>query len=661
MDLRAYALVTVKSVDDDQRLIAGIASTPELDRVGDSVDPAGAKFAQTIPLLLHHDSRLPVGNAMLKRSADGIAFNARIPKIDEPGTLKNRVDEAWQSIKAGLIKGVSIGFRAAENGFELMKNGGLKFTDFEILELSLVAIPANASATIQTLKSYDAQHSSTTQAIPAQPAATTTQAIPAQPAATPVVKTRQGRTTVKTVAEQIKDFEATRAAKAARMSEIMQKSADEGVTLDEAQSQEYDTLESEIEQVDKHLVRLHKLESQNKAQAVAVKGTDSVQASMSRSSQPVISVRENAPPGYAMARVVIAKMASYMELKNNNNFVSAADIARQRWPSDQRVANYLTAKSAVTGGLTTDTNWATELVEPATVDFIEYLRHKTVIGKLNLQRRPFNIRTPRQTTGGAGYWVGEGKPKPLTKFHFDAVTLPYTKVAAIAVITQELARFSQPNAEGIVRDQLAAACLERLDTDLLDPDKAVSSGVNPASLTNGVTALSSAGTSAANVQTDIGNLVEQFILNRQDVSGLVLVMPNTLALALSLMLNSNSTPQFPGITMNGGSLLGIPVIASQYAASGASYGNMVIAIDQNAVALADDGGFSVDVSTEASLQMDDAPDNDASTGTGQSLVSMFQTNSIAIRAEREIHWVKLRSTAVSFMDDVNWGSIGSPV
>ena len=463
---------------------------------------------------------------------------------------------------------------------------------------------------------------------------------------------------MKTITEQIKDYEATRAAKSARMTEIMQKSADEGVTLDQAQSDEYDGLEGEVKAVDEHLVRLSRLEASNKAQAVIVKGTSPIEASASRQGFAQVSVRENTEPGIAMARVVIAKMAAYMEFRKGN-FVSAADLAEKHYRHDPRVVNYL--KTAVAGGITTDTNWATELVEPVTMDFIEYLRHKTIIGRLNLQRRPFNIRTPRQTTGGAGYWVGEGKPKPLTKFHFDAVTLPYTKVAAISVITQELARFSNPSAEAIVRNQLAAACQERLDTDLIDPDKAVSSGVNPASLTNGVTALTSSGTAAANVITDIQNLIEQFILNRQDPSGLVLVMPNTLALAASLMLTTNGQAQFPGLTMNGGNLLGIPVVASQYAASGASYGNMIIAIDQNAVALADDGGFSVDVSTEASLQMDDAPSNDATTGTGQVSVSMFQTNSIAIRAEREIHWVKLRSTAVSYMDDVNWGSIGSPV
>ncbi len=218
-----------------------------------------------------------------------------------------------------------------------------------------------------------------------------------------------------------------------------------------------------------------------------------------------------------------------------------------------------------------------------------------------------------------------------------------------------------PGAEGVVRDELMKAVVERMDTDFVDPAKAVSSGVNPASITNGLVALSSAGPSAANVLTDLQNLLNPFILANYDVSDLVLIMPNSLALVLSLMENSLGQPAFAGIGINGGTLRGIPVITSQYAASGASFGNMVIAVSAGNIALADDGSVTVDASREASIEMSDAPAGDATAGTGASMVSMFQTNSIALRAEREINWKKLRSNAVVYMDDVNWGSIGSPV
>jgi phage head maturation protease len=82
------------------------------DRDGDIVEPKGAEFKLPIPLLWQHDSRQPIGQVFYaKVTSAGIEIKARIAKVAEPGTLKDRLDEAWQSIKAGLVKGLSIGFR----------------------------------------------------------------------------------------------------------------------------------------------------------------------------------------------------------------------------------------------------------------------------------------------------------------------------------------------------------------------------------------------------------------------------------------------------------------------------------------------------------------------------------------------------------------------
>jgi hypothetical protein len=41
---RAYSILTVKAVEEDQRIIRGMATTPSPDRVGDIVEPLGVKF-----------------------------------------------------------------------------------------------------------------------------------------------------------------------------------------------------------------------------------------------------------------------------------------------------------------------------------------------------------------------------------------------------------------------------------------------------------------------------------------------------------------------------------------------------------------------------------------------------------------------------------------
>jgi hypothetical protein len=58
---RAYSVLHVKSVDAQQRVFSGMASTPEVDRMGDVIEPKGATFKNPLSLLLHHKHDLPVG------------------------------------------------------------------------------------------------------------------------------------------------------------------------------------------------------------------------------------------------------------------------------------------------------------------------------------------------------------------------------------------------------------------------------------------------------------------------------------------------------------------------------------------------------------------------------------------------------------------------
>ena len=645
---RAYSLLTIKSVDVESRVIRGMATTPSVDRVGDVVEPRGAKYQPSLPLLLFHDHKRPVGTVSLSEATDkGISFEASIPTIETPGSLRDRVDEAWDSIKSGIVKGVSIGFRALDDGVELMKSGGYRFTKIEILELSLVSVPANADATISTIKAIDTQHlaeSGTGDAdrVVAQSAVVD----PSKP------KARKGATTMKkTTAETIAALEATKLEKSAALTAIQEKVSDEGRTKDANERQSFDDLKDELAGIESELKDLRDMQAMNLAAAVPVPAAKSVETSR----PSAVTVNDpKLPPGVGFARYAMAKIRSYNEHR------SVEEIVKQMWPSHTALHAY--AKAAVPAGTTSDAVWAGPLVDQTNLasEFIEYLRPMTIVGQLDLRRVPFNIRVVGQTSGGTGYWVGQGAPKPLTSFAFNATTLLWTKVAAIAVITEELARFSSPGAEGLVRDALAGALIQRIDEDFIDPSQAGTSNVQPASVTNGVTALSSAGTSADNVRTDLMRLLATYVSSNQRSTRLALVMPDTLALGLSLMTNSLGQPEFGDIGPNGGTLRGIKVVTSQYAANASGYGNLVVAINQDEVFLADDGAVSIDVSREASLQMLDNPTNASSTATPTTAVSMFQTNSIAIRAERFINWAKRRSEAVAYMDDVNWGSVGSP-
>lgn len=152
---RAYSVLEVKELDDDKRILTGIATTPATDRMDDIVEPKGAVFKLPLPLLWQHRHDQPIGNVTRATvKADGIEVVAQIAKIEDAGNLKDRLDEAWQSIKAGLVRGFSIGFQPLESS-EIEGSWGRRFTKWSWHELSAVTIPANAEATIQSIKSID--------------------------------------------------------------------------------------------------------------------------------------------------------------------------------------------------------------------------------------------------------------------------------------------------------------------------------------------------------------------------------------------------------------------------------------------------------------------------------------------------------------------------
>lgn len=157
MTMKAWSLLEVKQVDDERREIHGMATTPTVDRMDDVVDPEGVVYRGPVKLHLYHKHDLPVGRVTFERpTKKGIPFKATIPDVSEAGTVRERVNEAWHSVKYRLLDAVSIGFSPLEGGVELLKSGGLLFKKWEMLELSLVGVPANPEAVITAFKSADA-------------------------------------------------------------------------------------------------------------------------------------------------------------------------------------------------------------------------------------------------------------------------------------------------------------------------------------------------------------------------------------------------------------------------------------------------------------------------------------------------------------------------
>lgn len=663
---RAYSLLEIKALDESKREITGIATTPEPDRVGDVVEPLGAKFAAELPLLWQHQHDKPVGTAKFgKPTKTGIPFTATLPIIDEPGALKDLVDMAWQSVKAKLVRGVSIGFRAIEYSF--IENGGVRFSETEIFELSLVTIPANASASIHSIKSIDtalraasgteAQGDDEAGRKPVSPGVSGTKK---QPATGGFFYARTKGKNTMNVQEQIKALEDKRAALTNERTTIQTKAVDEGRTKDAQEQERFAEITAEVDAINKELEDLRVMEKDLIAAAKPVKGQSDVEAQGSRGQAPVsVKNTQKLEKGIAFARAAKCLALGHLEHRD------AIQIAKSLYGDQESIVHAtqrLVTKAAVAAATTENATWAGALVGDETsvfADFVEYLRPQTVLGRFgqggipSLRRVPFRTPLIGQTSGGDGYWVGEGQAKPLTKFDFSRTTLEPLKVANIAVATMETVRDSSPAADEIIRDQLAAALRQRLDLDFIDPDKAAVANVSPASILNGVAGIASSGTDADAIRTDIKALFGAFIAaNNAPTSG-VWLMPATTALALSLMMNPLGQSEFPGISMTGGTLFGLPVIVSEYIPSDSS-GALVALVNASDIYVGDEGGIDLSMSTEASLQMDSAPDNPTTATTV--LVSLWQRNLVGFRAERSINWARRRPSAVAYLTGVNWGA-----
>lgn len=454
-------------------------------------------------------------------------------------------------------------------------------------------------------------------------------------------------------AEQIAAFEQKRASLVAANEAIMAKSAEDGTTLDEQQQEDFDGNEADIEAIDSHLKRLRSMEKAAIETARPINGQTEKQGTESRVPASVIRTAPKAAPGIMFARLARAKALARLDGE------SVRVKTRELYGEDSPVYGLLT-KAAVPAANTGDSDWAGNLVSEeggVFADFVEYLRPRTILGRFgsdgipSLRRVPFRVPLVGQTSGGEGYWVGEGNAKPLTSWTHGKTTLEPLKVANIAVATEELLRDSSPSAEMLIRDELANALRERLDRDFINPAKSAVSGVSPASILNGVSAIPSTGTDAEAVRADVQAVFGAFIAANNAPESGVWVMTAVTALALSLMQNPLGQSEFPGIGMNGGTFFGMPVIVSQYVPAG-----VVALVNASDIYLADEGGIAVDLSREASLEMADNPSHESTTPTPAELVSMFQTNSVAFRAERTISWARRRASAVAHLSGVAWGA-----
>ena len=200
-------------------------------------------------------------------------------------------------------------------------------------------------------------------------------------------------------------------------------------------------------------------------------------------------------------------------------------------------------------------------------------------------------------------------------------------------------------------DALRDASAQRIDTTFLSTSAAVS-GVSPAGILNGVSAIASNGGTAQDLRDDIMALYAGFI-TAKNANGLYLVTTPSLAKATSLMVNALGQTEYPGLNANGGSLLGDTVVTGDNVGAG----DMIL-LKPSDIYKIGDSGVQVSASDVAMIEQSTAPTGatDTPVAASQAFTSMFQEESVAIKVVRRINFAKRRTGVVAYIGDAAYGT-----
>lgn len=135
--------IPLTKVDDEQRMVYGFASTPDIDSDNEIIEIGAIEKA------LPEYMKFPTIREMHQPKAAGTTKNASIvTQGDKKGLYigaKIVSNEAWKLVKEGVYRGFSI-------GGDVVNRVGNVIKELNLVEISLVDVPANKAAKIEVWK-----------------------------------------------------------------------------------------------------------------------------------------------------------------------------------------------------------------------------------------------------------------------------------------------------------------------------------------------------------------------------------------------------------------------------------------------------------------------------------------------------------------------------
>ena len=617
-----------------------VMSDGSVDRMGDVIEPGGWQLAnfKSHPIALFNHDRDQIIGKWVDVRIEGSKLLGRL-ELAAAGTSP-LVDTVRALVDQNILRAVSVGFRPiaqkplTEDADKYF--GPFRFMKSELLECSLVAVPANPNA-LATAKSLGIAGDSLSEVF-RKTAGPTPRAIPAKPGLSLVPQA----TKMKPLSERIEHAQIEYNANQDRLQELAEMD-----TLDDAGQAEVDERSLNRDTISKQIETWKRLEKSLASQRTP---PQEIQAPAIVRSQ-THALRKLEPRDH-IYRALTTHFIAKMQQK------TIEDVLRERYPGDEGTGAVL--KTAVGPAITTQATWAAELVGTAIADFLGQLPITTIYPRLAAKGIKFTfgrngvIKVPGRSATPTinGSFVGEGQPIPVRKLGLTAITLTPKKMAVISEFTREMALHSTPAIEGVIRQAINDDTAVAIDTVLIDAT--VADLIRPAGLRAGVSGLtpSAATTSFDKMISDIKSLIAPIVAARGG-RDLVLLMNTAQSLSLSWVVTPNGEFVFADVA--DGTLRNLTVITSTTVPAG-----MLIMIDAAEFASVTGDAPEFDVSDVATIHEEDTAPLPIVTGAqGSGVVasptrSLWQTASIGVRMMVDMNWTMRRSNMVSWMTGVTW-------
>jgi HK97 family phage prohead protease/HK97 family phage major capsid protein len=660
-------------VDSDHDGLEYILSDAGIDRMGDIIESTGWDFTdfQKNPIaLFNHDPNQIVGRWRNLRVEDG-ALRGNL-QLAVAGTSP-RIDEIRALVEQGILRAVSVGFRAIRHEPRDPENPwkGLKFTQQELLETSLVSVPANANA-LQVAKSLKIsddtlaavfgrsaaeKHGVVTRQNggSAETSPTIKRAVMTTPANGPLAaRIETAQTRLVALQDSLNAHLAT---------------VDDNNPTDEANAKTTEIngqiakQQNLLESLKASELRLGMTSEPVSKGNGSGNGNGTTSAIAVSGPRPFAAPAKKVRPSDHLFRALTVSLKQVIEGHKRTVLDMLKDTYGENQDSEYTrvIMGQMITRAATIPADTVTTAWAAELVTHAIADFMESLLPVSIYPQLASRGARFTfgrngvvtIPYRESTPTIAGAFVQQGAPIPVKQGAFNALTLTPKKMGVISAFTREIAEHSTPAIEGLIRQAITDDTAVAIDAVLLDANPATI--VRPPGLRNGVASLTPTGGGGV-LAAVIGDLKGMINALTSATAGnfrspVWIVNPGDL-LSIAMMPTATSGDMPFRDEVGRGTLMGIPIIQSTSTPADTM---MLIDAADFAAATGDTPAFTV--SDQATLHFEDTnPQPIVATGPTPAAPtrSLWQTDTIAVRMILDINWSMRRTGMVQYVSPLGW-------